>query len=494
MTKKNILLIYADQWRQDQFGVTRSRTPNIDALADEAVSFTRHYTQAIPCSPARASLFTGLYTQTHGVYANGVPLDRRHVTLAQYLRRAGYAPTLFGYTDTALDPRDLEPADPQAARAYNVLPGCDTGCHLPSDAPNDWLAHLRRQGLSFSDVEDVFRPDLSKPSATGGAGGHSARYKAADSDTAYLTDRFLSWEGEQKPGWCALLCYLRPHPPTIAPEPWNSAVDPADLAPPSRHQTPEDEARVHAFMAHQIASGVASSKCSPGLAGSVADVAETDWRSLRAIHLALMSELDANLGRVVARLKEAGQWDDTLVLFSSDHGEMMFDHHLCNQASWHEQCAHVPLILRIPEAWAREVDGTTVDSFTGGIDTIPTLLDWLGLDVPRHLDGQSLLPLVRTGGQPLGRDAIQWEYHFREMAEPLGLDPRQCMMSIYRDAAFKHVWLPGQAPVLIDLKNDPQEMNNLAEDPAHRRTEREYLARQVNHFIQHRDRVLDPHA
>lgn len=494
MTQRNILLIYADQWRQDQFGVAHSHTPHIDALGAEAVSFRRHYTQAIPCAPARASLFTGLYPQTHGVIGNGFPLDRRHTTLAQFLRRAGYAPTLFGYTDTTLDPRTQDPGDPDIGRTYNVLPGCDVGTHLPSDAPTDWLAHLRARGLDFNSIADVFRPDLTRPNATGGAGGHPARYDAADSDTAYMTDRFLSWQREQSPGWCALLCYLRPHPPTIAPAPWNNAVAPGDLAPPLRHARPSAEAEVHPFMAHQIASGQAGPKCSPGLTGAVADVAEADWRSLRAIHLALMAELDAHVSRIVARLKDSGQWDDTLVLFSSDHGEMMFDHHLCNQASWHEQCAHVPLILRLPDSWARHSDGSAVESFSGGIDTIPTLLDWLGQELPRHLDGQSLVPHIRADGRAVPREAIQWEYHFREMAGGLGLQRRQCMMSVYRDNAFKHVWMPGQPPVLIDMKNDPGEMTNLAGDPAYRDVERAYLARHIDHFIAHRDRVLDPDA
>lgn len=261
MTRKNILMIFADQWRHDQFGAPDSQTPHLDALAREAVSFTRHYTQAIPCSPARASLFTGLYPQTHGVFANNVPLDARHRTLAQYLRQSEYAPTLFGYTDTRLDPRQFAEGDPRRTAKYEVLPGCDVGCHQPDDNPAEWMAHLRAQGLRFDTRDAAYAPDLSRPNATGGVAGHPARFAAADSDTAFLTDRLLDWHAEQQPGWCAMLCYLRPHNPTIAPAPWNGHVDPATLKPPTRHGSPEETAALHPYLAGQIAPG----RCQPAV-------------------------------------------------------------------------------------------------------------------------------------------------------------------------------------------------------------------------------------
>ena len=490
MRRKNILLVFADQWRDDQFGSPVSHTPNLDALAGEALRFSQHYTQAIPCAPARASVFTGLYAQTHGVLANRMPLNARHKTLAQYLRRFGYSPTLFGYTDTTLDPRHLEAGDPLRTAPYQVLPGCETGCHQPTNNPADWMAHLRAKGFDFfSGPQDIYAPDTLRPNATGGAAGYPARYPAQDSDTAYLTDRILSWQSVQPPGWCALLCYLRPHPPTIAPEPWNGAVDPKQLAAPARHSTPADEAALHPYMAGQLAEGQASEKCSPELSGRVADVAEVDWRSIRAVHLALMAELDFHLGCLFARLKAAGQWEDTVILFSSDHGEMMFDHYLCNQAAWFDQCAHIPFVLRLPEAWAAQ--GAEVSEFSASIDLLPTLLDYLGAEVPNYLDGRSLLPFFRGQTPAQWRDAVQWEFHFRGQASE-ERPASDCMMSVLRDRKYKHVYMPGLPPVLIDLERDPLEMGNLAQRSEYRTTERDYLARQLQHQIRYRDRILAP--
>lgn len=122
-TRPNILLVTADQWRCDLLGSARhpfARTPHLDALAREATRFTRHYCQAYPCGPARAGLLTGLYPHKHRVVGNGVPLDARHATLFSELRRCGYRPTLFGYTDVALDPRNKPEQDPDNGDYENV--------------------------------------------------------------------------------------------------------------------------------------------------------------------------------------------------------------------------------------------------------------------------------------------------------------------------------------------------------------------------------------
>ncbi|SMD10360.1 MULTISPECIES: sulfatase-like hydrolase/transferase [Primorskyibacter] len=495
--KKNILLIYADQWRHDQFGSKRSYTPNLDALAREAVSFRQHFTQVLPCAPSRASLFTGLYAQTHRVLKNRTPLNARHKTIAHYLRDSGYAPTLFGYTDTTLDPREFSEGDPRRGPGYQPLPGFEVGCHQPDNNPHEWLAHLRAEGVEYTDHSDVYDPDRTRANATGGAAGYPAKYRAEDSDTAYLTDRLMSWQREQAEGWCAALCYLRPHNPTIAPEPYNSLVNPADLAPPIRAEDAAEEAAAHPYLAHQIAQGDAGASVHQDLAGRIAEVDEQDWRSIRAIHLALMAEIDANLGRLFDQLKQTGQWEDTLILFSSDHGEMMFDHYLCQQASWHDQCTHVPLIIRAPGAQFRASAGHAVEALSEAVDTIPTLLDWLGCEVPGHLDGRSLLPFLKGESPADWRDHVVWEFTYRnavtsEYLSAHGLDDDDCVMTVIRDKRFKHAFFPGSDPVLIDLESDQHELRNIASDPEYAAVERRYLARQMRNRIRHSDRILPP--
>jgi len=305
----------------------------------------------------------------------------------------------------------------------------------------------------------------------------------------------MAWQREQDDSWCAMLCFLRPHNPTVAPEPYNGLVDPGSLAAPVRAATPENEAAIHPLLAKMIAQGEAGTKCIPGMSGRVADVMEADWRSIRAIHLGLMAEIDENLGRLFQQLKDVGQWEDTLILFSSDHGEAMFDHYLCNQAAWIDQCAHVPLILRDPSSRADASRGSVVDDFSAAIDTIPTLLDWLGAKIPHQLDGASLLPFVQGERPDNWREYVTWEYHYDQAVETEGsrVVAPDTMMTVYRDRVIKHVFMPGLPCLLFDMENDPAELRNLSGDPAYSNVERDYLHRQLAHRIRYVDGQFSPH-
>src|SRR5438477_9218844 len=119
-TPLNILFITADQWRGDclsALGNGTALTPNLDRLAGNGLLFTRHFCQATPCGPSRASIYTGMYLHNHRMIDNGTPLDRRHTNIALEMRKHGYAPVVIGHTDITPDPRDLPPGDP-ALRTY----------------------------------------------------------------------------------------------------------------------------------------------------------------------------------------------------------------------------------------------------------------------------------------------------------------------------------------------------------------------------------------
>jgi len=149
---RNILLITADQWRGDCLssrGHPCVATPHLDALARDGVTFARHFCQAVPCGPSRASLHTGLYLMNHRSGTNGTPLDRRHVNWAQVVRGAGYDPVLFGYTDTSPDPRDY-PTDHPALTTYEgVLPGMSVEVLLTTGDITTWVDWLRARGVSI---------------------------------------------------------------------------------------------------------------------------------------------------------------------------------------------------------------------------------------------------------------------------------------------------------------------------------------------------------
>src|SRR5579872_7479665 len=159
--QRNVLLITLDQWRAECLSILGHpclKTPHLDALARDGVLFRRHFTQASPCGPARASLLTGLYAHNHRSVRNGVPLDDRHTNLARIVRSAGYDPILFGYTDTSIDPRLVTRDDPVLDTYEGVLPGFSHGSVLPTEG-NPWLDDLAAKGYAIpANRRDVWLP------------------------------------------------------------------------------------------------------------------------------------------------------------------------------------------------------------------------------------------------------------------------------------------------------------------------------------------------
>src|SRR5579859_1949560 len=176
----NVLFITLDQFRGDCLSVAGHpmvRTPNLDRLAASGVHFARHYSQAAPCGPGRACLYTGTYQFNNRVVANGTPLDARFDNIALAARRAGYAPALFGYTDQGIDPRAAEGAgDPRLSSYEGILPGFDAVLDLPSSKQTPWIDWLREQG---------FDVPADSEAATAGEPTRPHRFSVS----AFLTDR-----------------------------------------------------------------------------------------------------------------------------------------------------------------------------------------------------------------------------------------------------------------------------------------------------------------
>lgn len=471
-----VLLIVADQWRWDclsALGHPTLRTPHLDALAAEGTLFASHFTQASPCGPARASLLTGLYLMNHRSVANGTPLDARFDNLAWAARRQGLLPMLFGYTDASPDPRLRAPADPDLTTYEGVLPGFEVGLRL-TEAFKPWRAALRRRGYAFPD--EPYGPFRPVPDPEGRR--HSLEpspFRSEDSLSAFGTDAFLDWHSVEDGRWLALLTFLHPHPPLVAPAPYNALYGPADCAPPSRLASPAEEAALHPFLAwyHDQRQELAYT---PEIRQAVAEFDADEVRRVRATYYGLIAEVDAQVGRVVEALKARGDWDDTLVVFTADHGDMLGDRWMFGKRGFYDPAFRIPLIVRDPRPEADAARGRVVEAFSEAVDVMPTVIDWLGGAVPAACDGASLLPWLR-GGTPAGwRAAAHWEFDFRDpltrsAERALGLPPEACCLAVRRGRRWKSVHFGGPAevlpPLLFDLESDPGEFLDLAGDPAH---------------------------
>ncbi len=471
---RNVLFVTVDQWRADCLSAAGHpvvSTPSLDALAAEGVRFARHYAQCAPCSPSRASLLTGMYMQNHRVVGNGTPLDARHTNMAVEARRLGFDPWLFGYTDTAIDPRSTSADDPRLRTYEAVMDGWSSATRITEHDP-PWVAHLASLGYEIPEhFFDLYQQVEGYPGADGrGSTFAPTRIPTEHCETRFLTDAAIhhlrarvATRRRSEPGFFLHVSYLRPHAPWVAPEGYHDLYDPADVPAPVRHATVEEEMAEHPFLGLALSLEVAR-----------APAEERELRQTAATYYGLMRLVDDELGRLFGWLRANDLWDDTLVIVTSDHGEQMGDHHFVEKLGFFDQSYHVPCIVRDPRAVADAGRGTVVeDAFTENVDVLPTILDWLGVDrYPLQCDGRSLLPFVRGEPRPEGwRDAAHWEFDFRSPVLPdmllgLGLRMADSCLNTIRTATHKYVHFPNLPPVLYDLAEDPGELHNRAGDPA----------------------------
>lgn len=279
----NILLITLDQFRGDCLsaaGHPLVKTPHLDALAANGVRFTRHYSQASPCAPGRASLYTGMYQMNHRVVANGTPLDERFDNIALVARRAGYAPALFGYTDQSVDPRVTTGPDDERLTTYEgVLPGFDCQLDLTGNF-RPWREFLKSRGHNTAmGILDLLKSEGDRPEEV--------------SVSSFLTSELLQWINQQSGAWFAHASFIRPHPPYAAAGKYATMYSPEHVGEPIQRAD-----TVHPF--HEVMLQLDSTKA-PEDADELA--------KMRAQYFGMISEVDAQLGRIWEALRESGEWD-----------------------------------------------------------------------------------------------------------------------------------------------------------------------------------------
>lgn len=488
--RPNVLIITADQWRGDclsAVGHTCVRTPNIDALAKEGTLFRRHYAGAAPCSPARATLYTGLYQMNHRVCRNGSPLDRRFDNLALAARRAGYDPTLFGYTDTAPDPRDMDANDPHLTTYEGVLPGFSVRQLLP-EHERQWLSWLRSRGHAEAVSRDIHIP---VDAFAGEISNAPPAYSRDETQTAFLTGEFIRWMGEQDAPWFAHISFLRPHPPFSVPEPFNRMFKPGEGPAFARAADRETDQQSHPYLAYAMPRAGKGSFVH-GAEGPLSDWEAADFDAIRSIYYGMIAEVDDQLGRIWQALKDVGAWDNTIIVFTSDHAEMAGDHWTLGKGGYFDGSYHIPLVIRDPGAALR---GAVVDNFTSATDVFPTLCERFGITSANGIDGRSLAPFLDGTRVSGWRDAAFWEFDFRDIADGeaerhFGLRPNELNLAVIRDTRFKYVHFTALPPLLFDLSEDPMELRNLADDPAYASVRLSYAERLLSLRARHLDQTL----
>jgi arylsulfatase A-like enzyme len=466
-SRRNVLFITVDQWRGDclsALGHPVLETPSLDALAGRGVLFANHWANAAPCGPSRACVYTGTYLHRNRSVLNGTPLDARFTNVALLARQAGYDPVLFGYTDTSVDPRTVAADDPRLFTYEGVLPGFRVAIRDPwEEGSPAWGAWLATQGLDVpADPHALYEPIPNFPGADDhGSTWAPARFPAELSQTTFVRQAVAKWiEEHGDDPFFIHASFIRPHPPRRNPLGYHDLYDADQIGRFAGCATSEEEAALHPL------PGVAISM--PGV-GAPKD--DRERRQLRATYYGAQREVDDGLGQLFSYLATSGLADSTLIVLTSDHGEMGGDHWLLEKLGYWDESYHVPLIVVDPRSEANGSRGRVVKAVTESVDILPTICDYMGVDIPLQADGWSLAPFTR--GQPTPehwRDTAHFEWDFSnpstQAAERgFGIPMSHCSLATSRSATTKYVQFATSPdlfpPLLFDLGQDPEQVNNL---------------------------------
>jgi len=483
--RPNILLITTDQQRYDGVGANGNsliRTPRLDGLAAQGVRFERCYIQNPVCMPSRASLLTGRYCQNHGVRKNGTPLDPAQPNLAQALLAAGYHTASIGKIH--LLPhwgRDYEQPHPSLEYGFRTMINSDEpGCYH-----DEYLRWVEREHPEY--LEAVRAPLPVPPGSAippsyvnvpGGRGLFDGRRLEAPAEVSHTgwvateSIRFLEAHAErarsgEEPFFLHAGIYA-PHPPLFAPAPYDTMYDPAALPLPRRRPGELDDKPAHFRAA----------------ARRNLEIADGEWRRAKAFYYGMVSLADAQIGRILDALDRLGLAEQTLVVFTSDHGEALGDHYVTGKGPTNYDCiVRVPLLMRWPEGGLPA--GRVVRGLVEHVDVCATLLAAAGVPAYPGMKGMSLLPLAR-GETERGRPDVLIE--FRDVLS--GFSVKTIRSERYKYTRSRRGGETEEA--LFDLEHDPDEFQNVASDPGYAAALQEQRSRLLDRLQDAEDDLPQP--
>jgi len=463
MSKRpNILWICTDQQRWDTVGALGNphiRTPAVDRLCAQGTAFRRAYTQSPICTPSRASMLTGRYPASHHVYRNGNAFfPPGEVLVTRLLAEAGYDCGLIGklHLSAAKYHEQRPERDGYRVFLWNHHP-------TPDAARGDAYEHWLRQEMRV-DPQALYRDK----GAFCGPGVPAALHQSTwcgEMAVRFVTDR-------RDGPWCLSVNFFDPHAPFDAPPEALAKVDAATLPLPVWQASDAERWRDFAGIDQQQKRPLDPTiRRSPAAAPShgardhdkVASHVPDDYDALqvKANYYAMIEHIDAQVARIVAALEATGQADNTIILYHSDHGELLGDHGLVLKG-----CRFFDGLVRVPMIWSwpgRVEAGLVSEALVELVDIAPTLLEAAGLDVPWQMQGRSLLSILDGSADPHRHK----QRVVSEFKDSIGGHADHSHGSMVFDGRFKSVVYHGH-PIgeIFDHATDPGEFDNLWHDTA----------------------------
>jgi len=437
----NIMLVMADQmtpFMTGAYGNRQAVTPNIDRLSEEGVRFDAAYTPCPLCAPARASMLTGKYVSEIGTIDNGNEWSAELPTMAHHLRMTGYETVLTGKMHM-IGPDQLHGFEKRLTT--DIYPADFSWTAVRPDVPR-----LNPHGLPIATpyVNAGVRPWTFQL-----AYDEETQFRALE----YLRNR--AGKGGLRPFFLCV-SYSHPH------DPFHTTQDLWDLYSHDDIETPDTGESFESFAMDEWL------KVFHGL-DAVDVMCEETLRDLRHAYLANCSFVDRKLGELVDALRRAGESDNTLIIFTSDHGDMLGERSMVQKRCFYEWSARVPLVFHWPGRWS---SARSVAEPVSLLDFLPTINEVIGGPEPVDVDGRSFLDLL-DGREPAQEREVFSEYHGEGMLAP-------CFM--LRKGDYKYVYVHGGGEQLFDLACDPDERANLAARPDSRAVAEAMKARVMERF------------
>lgn len=471
-SRPNILWYCTDQQRFDTIaalGNAHINTPNLDRFAGESAVFTHAFCQSPICTPSRASFLTGMYPSAIGVNGNGFRAFPRHYEdrlITHALRDAGYDCGLIG---------KLHLASAFLRREERVDDGYDYFQYSHDhkggeERGNEYVEWIKAQGIDHNTVLPArgiaSLDDYRNSHRHRGFGGFMEPTAEDDNvpphlhQTHWCTEKaieFIKRNREPEKPWLLSINPFDPHPPFDAPYEYYRRYDPDSL--PGAHFQDGDVAHQRRLEAANI-----------DFQNRARRPDEFQHRQIQASYYAMIEFLDEEFGRILEYLDESDQRENTIIIFMSDHGEMLGDHGLVLKGCrFYEGLARVPLMIR----WPRQIRPQQTNELIELVDIAPTLYELLGMDAPAWIQGRSAAPLLLDGTSASShRDFVRAEHY---AATNLG-DKTHATM--YRDRRWKlTVYHQKDICELYDLENDPWEHSDLSENPDYATKKTDLLCR-----------------
>ena len=474
-SRPNILIFMTDQERADVVNPDHPcQTPNADRLARDGIRFTQTYCPTAHCCPSRATFMTGLYPSRHGVYNNVRNTAALHtglnpgvLTFSELLRAAGYDLTLCGkwHISAEEEPQDRGWQARSATAVGNTHHGVTIdqwrtgplGVDSTTQAERP-RGHIQRPGWG----DFVVYKTLPDGGPKGYEKDHDYQVISAAIDT-------LHQYAQRDEPWCLFVGPIGPHDPYNVPQKFVDMYDPAQIElPTTYHDTLADKPRIYQRQRRQLWD----------------QLSEDEVRESIAHYYAYCTMEDQLLGEVLDALDATGQADNTLVIFLSDHGDYCGDHGLYLKGiPAFRQAYHVPCIMRWPNGIANP--GRVEAAFVSLADFAPTFLELAGATSTQTMTGASLLPFLQDQPPTTWRDAIHTQLN--------GVELYYSQRSV-TTKDYKYVYNGFDFDEFYDLRTDPDELINVADDPAYQTAKQQLVRKMWQFAAQENDIIFNPYG